>query len=33
MLVDIRHAPARLQVMAFELGLIPYLPEGAGDTP
>ncbi len=33
MLVDIRHAPARLQVMAFELGLIPYLPGAAGDTP
>jgi len=33
MLVDIRHAPARLQVMAFELGLIPYLPGAADDTP
>ena len=32
-LVDIRHAPARLLVMAFELGLIPYLPEAADDTP
>jgi len=33
MLVDIRHAPARLQVMAFELGLIPYLPGAVDDTP
>lgn len=33
MLVDIRHAPARLQVMSFELGLIPYLPGAADDTP
>ncbi len=33
MLVDIRHAPARLQAMAFERGLIPYLPGAADDTP
>lgn len=30
MLVDIRRAPLRLQVQAFELGLISYVP-GAGD--
>ena len=30
MLVDIRQAPRRLQVQAFESGLIPYVP-GAGD--
>jgi len=32
-LVDIRHAPAWLQAMAFERGLIPYLPGAADDTP
>ncbi len=30
MLVDIRRAPVQVQVHAFELGLIPYVP-GAGD--
>jgi len=30
MLVDIRLAPRHLQVQAFELGLIPYVP-GVGD--
>ena len=33
MLVDIRHAPVPLQVRAFELGLIPYVPGAADATP
>ena len=33
MVVDIRHAPAQLQVRAFELGLIPFVPGVAGDRP
>ena len=32
MLVDIRQAPVPLQVMAFEHGLIPYLPGTLDDT-
>lgn len=31
--VDIRRAPAHLQVQAFELGLIPYVPGAADDRP
>lgn len=33
MLVDIRRAPVHLQVQAFELGLIPYVPGAADDRP
>jgi hypothetical protein len=33
MLVDIRRAPVHLQVQAFELGLIPYVPGVVGDRP
>ena len=33
MLVDIRQAPRRLQVQAFELGLIPYVPGDRDDRP
>jgi len=33
LLVDIRHAPVRLQVRAFELGLIPFVPGVADDRP
>ena len=33
MLVDIRRAPVHLQVQAFELGLIPYVPGPADDRP
>jgi len=33
MLVDIRQAPGHLQVQAFELGLIPYLPGATDDRP
>jgi hypothetical protein len=33
MLVDIRQAPVHLQVQAFELGLIPYVPGPADDRP
>ena len=33
MLVDIRRAPVHLQVEAFELGLIPYLPGASDDRP
>jgi hypothetical protein len=33
MLVDIRGAPVHLQVQAFELGLIPYVPGAADDRP
>jgi hypothetical protein len=32
-LVDIRHAPVPLQVRAFELRLIPYVPGAGDDTP
>jgi len=31
MLVDIRQAPVQLQVQAFQLGLIPYIPGTADD--
>lgn len=31
--VDVRRAPAHLQVQAFELGLIPYVPGAADDRP
>jgi hypothetical protein len=31
LLVDIRHAPVQLQVRAFELGLIPFVPGVADD--
>ena len=33
MLVDIRRAPVHLQVQAFKLGLIPYVPGAADDRP
>jgi len=33
MLVDIRRAPVHLQVQAFQLGLIPYVPGAADDRP
>lgn len=33
MLVDIRRAPVHLQVQAFGLGLIPYVPGAADDRP
>jgi hypothetical protein len=33
MLVDIRQAPRRLQVQAFESGLIPYVPGDGDDRP
>lgn len=33
LLVDIRHAPVPLQVRAFELGLIPFVPGLADDRP
>jgi len=33
MLVDIRQAPVQLQVQAFQLGLIPYVPGTADDRP
>lgn len=33
MLVDIRQAPMHLQVQAFQLGLIPYVPGAADDRP
>jgi hypothetical protein len=32
-LVDIRHAPVRLQAQARQLGLIPYVPGTADDRP
>ena len=33
LLVDIRHAPVPVQVRAFELGLIPFVPGVADDRP
>lgn len=33
MIVDIRYTPVPLQVRAFELGLIPFVPGLAGQTP
>ena len=33
LVVDIRHAPAQIQVRAFELGLIPFVPGVADDRP
>ena len=33
LLVDARHAPVHLQVRAFELGLIPFVPGVADDGP
>jgi hypothetical protein len=33
LLVDIRRAPLQLQVQAFGLGLIPYVPGAADDRP
>lgn len=33
LLVDVRLAPVRFQVRAFELGLIPYVPGVADDRP
>jgi hypothetical protein len=33
MLVDIRQAPVHVQVQAFELGLIPYVPGTSDDRP
>jgi Domain of unknown function (DUF6398) len=33
LLVDIRHAPTQFQVRAFELELIPFVPEVADDRP
>ena len=33
LVIDIRHAPAQLQVRAFELRLIPFVPGVADDRP